>query len=63
MTVRRLDVLRLMAEGLTNREIAEQLIVEEATVRTHVADIMDCLDARNRAHAVAIGLRGGLIGR
>ncbi len=50
---RELEVLRVMAEGLGNREIAERLFVSESTVKTHVQRIMRKLDVNSRTHAVA----------
>jgi NarL family two-component system response regulator LiaR len=50
-----------MADGLFNREISEGLSLAEETVKTHVHHLLTKLGARSRAHAVAIGLRGGLI--
>ena len=52
---RELEVLRVMAEGLGNRDIAERLFVSEATVKTHVQRIMRKLDANSRTHAVTRG--------
>ena len=53
LSERELEVLRVMAEGLGNREIAERLFVSEATVKTHVQRIMRKLDAASRTQAVA----------
>jgi len=52
---RELEVLRVMAEGLGNREIAARLFVSEATVKTYVQRIMRKLDATSRTQAVARG--------
>lgn len=52
LSERELEVLRVMAEGLGNREIAARLFVSEATVKTHVQHIMRKLDATSRTHAV-----------
>jgi DNA-binding NarL/FixJ family response regulator len=54
LTTRQLQVLRYIAEGDTNRQIALKLNVSDQTVRRHVYNLMKKLNARNRAHAVAI---------
>jgi DNA-binding NarL/FixJ family response regulator len=51
------DVLALLAEGLRNREIAERLIISEATVKTHVRHVLEKLRFRNRAEAAAFAAR------
>jgi DNA-binding NarL/FixJ family response regulator len=61
LTKRELEVLQLIADGEPNREIAQQLYVGEETVKPHVRNILARLQARSRAHAVAIALRHGLI--
>jgi LuxR family transcriptional regulator len=61
LTPRELDVLGLVARGLTAEEAARLLGVSPYTVRKHVKWIRLKLGARNSAHAVAIGLRLGLI--
>jgi DNA-binding NarL/FixJ family response regulator len=53
LTLREHEVLALLAEGLTNREIAERLVVSEGTAKTHVARILLKLGARNRTEAAA----------
>jgi DNA-binding NarL/FixJ family response regulator len=58
---RELDVLELVAEGLSNKQIAVRLFVSEDTIKTHIRNLLVKLRARNRAHAVAIGLDRGLI--
>ena len=60
-TAREIDVLELISDGLGNREIAERLFLSEETVKSHIRSILAKLQARSRAHAVALGLRGGLI--
>jgi DNA-binding NarL/FixJ family response regulator len=51
------DVLALLAEGLRNREIAERLVIGEATVKTHVRHVLEKLRFRNRAEAAAFAAR------
>ena len=55
-------VLALMAEGLSNREIARKLFIAEPTVKFHLRNVLAKTASRNRTHAVAIALRRGLIG-
>lgn len=55
-------MLALLAEGYGNKEIAQRLQVGPETVKTHLRNVLVALNARNRAHAVAIALRAGLIG-
>ena len=61
LTTREIDVLRLIAEGNANKEIADQLSIGEASVKSYVANILSKLEAKDRAHAVTIGLRRGII--
>ena len=61
LTPREVDVLRLIAAGNTNKQIADQLSIGEASVKSHVANILSKLGANDRAHAVTIGLRRGII--
>ena len=61
MSPRRRQVLALVAEGLTNQEIADRLGIRPETVKTHVRAILSELGARNRAHAVTLGFRRGLL--
>ncbi len=60
-TTRETEVLRLISEGLVNREIGERLFLSEETVKSHVRHLLAKLQARSRAHAVAIGFRRGVI--
>jgi DNA-binding CsgD family transcriptional regulator len=62
LSARQLDVLRLVAVGSNATQIATELSISEATVRTHVKHILDRLGAHNRAHAVALAMAGGLLG-
>ena len=61
LTAREMDVLPLIAEGLTNREIALRLFISEKTASVHVSHILAKLDAENRVRAAAIAHRLGLI--
>jgi len=61
LTPREIDVLQLIADGKANKEIGDHLSIGEASVKSHVANILSKLDARDRAHAVAIGLKRGII--
>jgi DNA-binding NarL/FixJ family response regulator len=58
LSVREREVLELIGRGLRNREIAERLVVSEATVKTHVRHILEKLRLRNRAEAAAFAARG-----
>jgi len=60
LTEREVDVLRLVAQGLTNQEIAETLIIGVGTVRTHVSNILAKLHLANRTQAALYALREGL---
>ena len=61
LSQREIDVLRLIATGNSNKLIAEQLSISEATAKTHVANILSKLGANDRAHAVTIGMKRGII--
>ena len=60
-TLREIEVLQLISEGLVNREIGQRLFLSEETVKSHVRHLLAKLQARSRAHAVAVGFRRGLI--
>jgi DNA-binding NarL/FixJ family response regulator len=61
-TGREIEVLQLISDGLANREIGVRLFLSEETVKSHVRHLLAKLQARSRAHAVAVGFRRGLIG-
>ena len=61
LTEREVEVLRHVAEGNRNRDIAEKLFISEETVKVHVKHIMDKLGASDRTQAVAIAVRRGII--
>lgn len=61
LSSREIDVLRLIACGNANKEIAAQLAIVEDTVKSHVTSILAKLDANDRTHAVTIGLKRGII--
>ena len=61
LTPREVEVLRLIAEGLSNRAIAERLFVSEATVKTHINNLFAKAQLRDRAHAVTYAYRHGLV--
>lgn len=60
LTQREVDIIRLVAQGLSNRQIADQLVIGEATVRTHVGNVLNKLHLANRVQATLYALREGL---
>ena len=61
LTVREVELLQLVADGLSNKSIAQQLSVSENTVKYHIRQILMKLDAQNRTEATILAMRAGLI--
>ena len=61
LTPREIEVLRMIAEGLGNKEIASKLKISDHTVKFHISSIFAKLGASNRAEAVTLGIRLGVI--
>src|SRR6266850_1897559 len=61
LTIRELEVLRLIRDGHRNKQIANQLAIAETTVNFHIKNLVDKLGANDRTHAVTIAVRRGLL--
>jgi DNA-binding NarL/FixJ family response regulator len=61
LTAREIDVLRLIAAGNSNKQIAGRLSIAEETVKSHVTNILSKLAANDRTHAVTLALKRGII--
>jgi DNA-binding NarL/FixJ family response regulator len=61
LTSREIEVLRLIAKGATNREIAEKLIISEGTVKNHISSILSRLGLRDRTQAAIYARESGLL--
>lgn len=61
LSLREIEVLCLVIQGASNRQIAEQLLISDRTVESHLANIFGKLHVQNRTHATALALQSGLI--
>jgi two-component system, NarL family, response regulator LiaR len=61
VTEREMDVLRLVAEGLSNREIASKLVISEKTVKTHISSLLSKLDQEDRTRLAIYAIKKGLV--
>jgi DNA-binding NarL/FixJ family response regulator len=61
LTAREVEVLRLIGRGASNQEIADELVISEATVKSHVGHILDKLDLRDRAAMVVFAFDNGIV--
>ena len=62
LTARETDTLRLVAKGMTNKEVAAELGVSEVTVKTHVSNVLSKLNLSSRTQAALFALKEGLVG-
>jgi DNA-binding NarL/FixJ family response regulator len=62
LTEREREVLTALAQGSTNTEIAEELVLSESTIKTHVSKVLAKIGARDRVHAVIIAYEAGIVG-
>jgi DNA-binding NarL/FixJ family response regulator len=63
LSARELEILRLIGRGMSNAEIAEELVISLATVKTHVRHVLQKLRLRDRVQAVVVAYESGLVGR
>ncbi|MFL5866784.1 MAG: response regulator transcription factor, partial [Thermoleophilaceae bacterium] len=61
LTARELEVLRLLARGMSNAEIGQELFLSPATAKTHVARVLSKLNLRDRIQAVVLAYESGLV--
>ena len=61
LTAREREILQLLADGMSNGEVAKKLFISQETVKSHVRHILAKLEADTRTHAVAIALRDAII--
>jgi DNA-binding CsgD family transcriptional regulator len=61
LTVREREILQLLADGMSNADVAQRLFISQETVKSHVRHILAKLEADTRTHAVAIALRESII--
>jgi DNA-binding NarL/FixJ family response regulator len=61
LSEREIEVLRLLTKGKTDQEIAQQLVLTDVTIRTHISRILSKLGLKNRVQAALYGIRSGLV--